>query len=415
MDFSSFEAILHSFSQIPESDSRSKIGPKDFVVALVTAVAMSEKFRSIAALRRYFISALGVEVERSSFWERLSTTRLTKFLSKVVTSLASVEAGRIISGTKIIDKLGIKGICLLDSSSITVPKGAAKDFPAPRNNVVPAATKWHFCVGLFGQVTDWFCITDATTHDRKVFPPLEMLKGCLIIFDLGYWDYQLLLDLSSQGCFFLSRVKDGSRIIIRGLPDKQQWKQPLGKYLNSVTWNKFRGEVFEILGEMKTVAGEEFQLRVIGFWNPSTRCYHWYATNLAVDAKIIYPLYRIRWQIELQFKAAKSSLHLADMPSANSTIIINLLLSSIISCLLSNICGRSTLGNATNEIKLSFSLQRAAKVFTYYAEELREWLLKMTDSFFSKLTEKIQKFLRELVDPNYKRRPNAMNILELSL
>ncbi len=55
--------------------------------------------------------------------------------------------------------------------------------------------------------------------------------------------------------------------------------------------------------------GETLACRVIGFWNPSEKCYHWYMTNLKVYAYVIYPLYRIRWQIELIFKACKNSLN----------------------------------------------------------------------------------------------------------
>ena len=89
---------------------------------------------------------------------------------------------------------------------------------------------------------------------------------------------------------------------------------------------------------------------VIGFWNKSTTSYHWYVTNLAAEAKLINVLYRIRWQVELQFKAAKTSLQLADMPSANPAIIVNLLLASIAATLLSTICGPAVLSKATREI-----------------------------------------------------------------
>ncbi len=56
----------------------------------------------------------------------------------------------------------------------------------------------------------------------------------------------------------------------------------------------------------------------VGFWNPSEKCYHWYITNLKVAAHLIYPLYRLRWQIELIFKACKQSLNVNRLTSNNS-------------------------------------------------------------------------------------------------
>lgn len=39
---------------------------------------------------------------------------------------------------------------------------------------------------------------------------MQSRKGLLSIFDLGYWDYGLLLAIEQEGGFFLSRVKNGS-------------------------------------------------------------------------------------------------------------------------------------------------------------------------------------------------------------
>jgi hypothetical protein len=39
---------------------------------------------------------------------------------------------------------------------------------------------------------------------------MQSRKGLLSIFDLGYWDYGLLLAIEQEGGLFLSRVKNGS-------------------------------------------------------------------------------------------------------------------------------------------------------------------------------------------------------------
>jgi hypothetical protein len=248
MKTSILSTIRQSFLHIPKTDTRSKIGPQAFVIALITAMVDDGTKRSIANIRRQFASSLGVFLARSSFWERLSTKRLTEFLTQSIRELVANLASKQNMGVEILALLQVSAIYLLDSSSVTLPKEAKPSFPAPRNNVVPAAVKWHLCWNLLSGVGEWFCITDACTHDRKAFPPIALLKGALIIFDLGYWDYKLLAELKIHGCFFLSRIKSNAKIEITGIPLRAQWKKPLGKFLFEVDWKKYRGEVIEMIG-----------------------------------------------------------------------------------------------------------------------------------------------------------------------
>lgn len=73
---------------------------------------------------------------------------------------------------------------------------------------------------------------------------------------------------------------------------------------------------------------------VTAIWNEVESKYHWYVTNMDIDPKLSYPIYRLRWQIELFFKATKSYLNLGKITTANPTIILNLVLVSQISYLI---------------------------------------------------------------------------------
>jgi hypothetical protein len=171
MDASIFERILQSFKDVPEVDTRSKIGSRAFVIALITAVVMDSGKRSIASLRLSLIGNLEETLARSTFWQRLSSERLTEILSQVIRKMVDGLSKEITINRSILNKLGVSNLFVHDSSSITLPPGAKKDFPAPRSNVIAAAIKWHLCLNLFTGVADWFCLTDATTHDRLGLPP----------------------------------------------------------------------------------------------------------------------------------------------------------------------------------------------------------------------------------------------------
>lgn len=174
---------------------------------------------------------------------------------------------------------------------------------------------------------EWFNLTESKKHDRNCFPSFELLKNRLIIFDLGYFDYQLMIDLIKADAFFLCRLKSNSVVFIKevvlgSLPDC------IGKSLLSCDLSKYHGNVIEMIIE-KTINNNVLTCRAIGFWNIDENCYHWYLTNLLVPSKLIYPLYRLRWQIELIFKSCKNSLNANAIHSGNENIIKSLLLGSI--------------------------------------------------------------------------------------
>ncbi len=69
------------------------------------------------------------------------------------------------------------------------------------------------------------------------------------------------------------------------------------------------------------------EVRLIGFRFPRTNEYRWYATNLASSmllAEWIYPIYRLRWQIELFFKSIKSMLNADQITSSNENIALTI-------------------------------------------------------------------------------------------
>lgn len=408
MDATILSQIRQVFLSIPEKDERAKIGPRAFLIALITAMVTDSKSRSIANLRRQTMALLGESIARSSYWQRLGSKRLTFFLAQSIRGLVAELAGKFDINEGILKKLGIKGIFLLDASSVTLPNKASKEFPAPRNNVVPAAIKWHLCMNLLSGIGEWFCLTEATCHERNIFPPFKMLRGSLIIFDLGYWDYNLFTDLIKEGVFFLSRVKNKALIQITAIPANSRWKKPLGRYLFTLNWKKRNGNILDFIGTVRLGEIVYTDMRILGFWNAATKTYHWYVTNLPVPAKPIYAIYRLRWQIELVFKAGKSSLSLADAPSSSPQIIINLMLAAIAANLIAQPLARVALENATDEIKASISVQRAGFVYVHLAGELARYLLSGMRKALNHVKKKLLCFITEFVDPNRNSRPTSM-------
>jgi len=149
--------------------------------------------------------------------------------------------------------------------------------------------------------------------------------------------------------------------------------------------------------------------RAIGFWNPAEKQYHWCITNLTAAAYLMYPLYRLRWQIELIFKACKNSLNANSIPSENSNIIENLLLSSIAAHLSTHTILRVGTEQLNEDQLFAISFQRVAKIAVVLAKDFIVSILHSSQENFNLLINKIQLFAGEIFDPNYKKREASLN------
>ena len=201
---------------------------------------------------------------------------------------------------------------------------------------------------------------------------------------------------------FLSSKSDCTQIIQGRISQKY-----LGTSLLSIPMQRKRSDIIEVMIEKVSTVGI-LNCRAIGFWNPSDKCYHWYVTNLKVSAHLIYPLYRLRWQIELIFKACKQSLNANRLSSNNSNIIESLLLASIAAHLASHTILDVIIPQLTKVKQLAISVQRTAKVAVLLANDFINFLVHGSKKYAQILLDKILLFADELFDPNYQHRDSSL-------
>jgi hypothetical protein len=408
MDVSTIlKKVEQVFEFIPVRDARALIGPKEFLVHFIFSFFQDRGSKSLATIRRSMSALTGHLIAPSSFWERLSTKRLMNLLSRVVSSLLASLGETIGIGGELLKILGVTDVLLLDSSSSSLPNRAKSDFPAPRNNVAPAAIKMHLLFNLLGRSIDWFDLSQATMHDRKGFPPLSLLRKKLIIFDLGYFDFQLFKDIQEIGGFFLTRIKENTTVIIgqvvEGLP-----KTFKGYPLLDIRLPKVKSTIIEIVGILEKNYQPFLSVRVVGFWNPMQKKYHWYVTNLNVSARLIYPLYRLRWQVELVFKSIKSSLRWKDLPSGNKNIIYSLTLAAIAGSMIAHPMGKGLMLETMENKKYANTVQRNVIVMVNVARVLGNYILSPIKNNFIELLRLLKMYLKELIDPNANKRETSL-------
>jgi hypothetical protein len=147
---------------------------------------------------------------------------------------------------------------------------------------------------------------------------------------------------------------------------------------------------------------------VIGFWSYEDGQYHWYITNLKISSFIIYPLYRLRWQLELVWKSWKTFLHMDEIKTANKNIIHSILLLGMCAGLLTSSISISAINDEPTEKQDAFSVQRAAKIFIRIFKKLFEFICNKVRNAQAHLKKSIELFKDELFDPNYKTRKSSI-------
>ncbi len=379
------ETLRQSFDFIPKIDARTVISPLEFVVSIVFCYLGDTQCTSLESIRRHMKGQTEKNSARSSFWERLSRNRLKKFLQTAVSKFLMQLGSSIISAGGLLKQLGVIDIYMIDSCSFTLWDGAQDNFPGTKTY---AGIKLHACFNLLNGKFNWFELTPSSTHDRNCFPDLTFLVSKLIIVDLGYWDFSLLQAIDNIGGFFLSRIKSNSVLNITEFVQGNFSKKYLGQPLLSLPLKRKRGDIIEVIVEKKCKEGV-LSCRAIGFWNPAYGCYHWYLTNLKVAALLIYPLYRLRWQIELVFKACKQSLNANRLTSNNSNIIESLLLASIAAHLASHTILDVVMPALTKLEQEAISVQRIAKVTVVLAKDFCNFVISGSKKHAKVLLNKV--------------------------
>lgn len=404
--------LKQSFQRVlPQEDARTQISPLNFVTGIVFCFLSDTKSFGLEAMRRFLISRFEVSISKGAFWERLSGQRLKTMLEEVLAELMTRLSCQAVSDLRGLSQLKVKGIYLLDSSTLSLCQGARHTYPGAWTT---AAVKWHACFELLSGQLRWFELTPGTTHDRQCFPPLKSLAGQLILFDLGDWDYGLLLSIDAVKGFFLSRIKSNSTIriqqVVYGL--SEVW---VGRKLSELKPKRKKKNLIEVRGEV--VHEKQTQVfRMVGFWNPTEKKYHWYITHLVVSAALLYPLYRLRWTIELIFKASKRSFNLDKrLSSTNDNIIETLVLSSIVASFASSLVLHLGSKHLTEQQCSAISFQRLAQIVVQLAGDFIDYITLSNPCFASRLTHKIKLFAPEMFEKNYRHRPTSLARVQAQL
>jgi len=181
----------------------------------------------------------------------------------------------------------------LDSSTIDLSLSL---FDWAKFRRTKGAIKLHLILDHDGYLPSFAVITEGNVSDVKVAHQLPFDSGTIVVDDRGYNDYSLFGKWTTQGVYFVTRMKNNTLYEVV----KEQEIPKNGHIL--------KDEIIRLTG---TKADEKcpHPLRRIEVYNPEKdEVLVFLTNNMKFGATTIAAIYKDRWQIELFFKALKQNL-----------------------------------------------------------------------------------------------------------
>ncbi len=181
----------------------------------------------------------------------------------------------------------------LDASLLDV---SMKVFPQAEYNKMKGAYKLHVGLDHDGLIPAFASVTLGKVGDQTQAKLMRFPKGSVLVFDKGYADYAWHNQLTSNGIFWVTRIRGNAKY----------------RVLKRKTVNKTQGITSDQIIEYTSDRSRQKNLRPvrrIGFYDAQTNKHYVFITNhLRWSAKTIADIYKQRWQVELFFKWVKQNL-----------------------------------------------------------------------------------------------------------
>lgn len=325
-----------------------KIPILDLVLALLALAA--ECCLSLERVAAVIGLAAGTSYSKQALHKRL-TDRIERFLAQVAVSLF----GQLSQAPELQGWLQpFKRVLLHDSTTQALPERLAAAFPGSSNqrNRRQAALKVQLIGDLREGTVQHLSVSSFRRNDQAAAPDILAVvrPGDLILRDLGYWVLQVFERLILRGAFFLSRYHHGTTVLdprtgkpldlayllrTQGRMDREVWlgeKHKLAARLVAVPVPE------AVANERRRRARAQRDRRL----NPSPQRLFLLGWNLFVTnvdrhtwpPKAMQSIYRLRWRIEMIFKAWKSHLGLRELNTRSESLLRLSLMTKLLFCVL---------------------------------------------------------------------------------
>ena len=101
---------------------------------------------------------------------------------------------------------GFRDVLVADATVVKLHRLLARRFPGTRKNSSPAAAKLHLVMSVSGGGAHKVKVTGERASDHRTLQMGPWVEGRLLLFDLGYFRYQLFDCIDRNGGYFITRL-----------------------------------------------------------------------------------------------------------------------------------------------------------------------------------------------------------------
>ncbi len=406
------EAVSSEAARLGVVQRQRKVDLWAFVWVLLLGFQVGAS-RTLEGLRQCYERTAGHTLARSAFHARF-TPRLARLMRSLAVSTMS-SMGRAI-GIQEDHLSGFRELVAIDATVLRLHELLAASWPGCRTNHTKAAAKLHVAMRVVDGSPMRVKLTDERTGDSTVWKRLgRWVEGCLLLFDLGYYNFHLFARIQDNGGFLLSRAKCNFNPTI--LAVNRKWRgqsiSVVGEKLQDVL-PRLQRELLDVDVEVsykkRHYRGRRstgtLRLRLVAVRNGETGQYHCYLTNVPADrlsAEDVSRTYALRWQVEILFKAMRSHGHLGQLPSSKKAVVECLVWASVLSTLASQALYRMIRAKV-RKLRHMPPLRWAA-LFARVAAEILDLIFR-PDARRGQLL--LRRLIHDAPDPNRSRRHRAI-------
>jgi hypothetical protein len=170
------------------------------------------------------------------------------------------------------------------------------------------AVKLHLLLDHDGYLPSFAVVTDGKTSDIRAARRLRFEPGTVVVMDRGYIDYDWFVQLTHQGVYFVTRLKDNAAFEV-----VENLKVPAAS-------NILKDQIIFFYNQ--AVPDREHFFRIVEIWDEEKqRSFTFLTNNMKFAASTIAATYKDRWQVELFFKAIKQNLKIKTFLGTNPNAV----------------------------------------------------------------------------------------------
>lgn len=367
--------------------------------------------RDVWSLRRCYQRTTGSTWAPSSFYDRFNAG-LVKFLKAALEH--ALESFQLAWGMGEDLASTFRDVVIADATVMKLPFGLRSAFPGSRTNSSPAAAKLHTVLSVKGKGKSTVAVTSERISELKKLKIGPWVKDRLLLFDLGYFRYQLFSRIRRNGGFFVTRLRAdtnpllvtlyrqvrGNSIEVEGRKLKEVIRRLKREVLDAEVEAEFQRQLYD--GRRRTVRE---RYRFVAIRDPHTHKYHTFVTNVPPDllaAEAVAACYRARWALELLFSELKSGYRITHLSSERKVVVEALIYAAILSLVASR---RLLWLLAAQDRKARMTAGRWWRLLSMYAQELLLILLRPARIVAPNTRDLVRTLLHELEDPHRDRCP----------